>query len=174
MAEPIVILDHNPLWPELYQALHNRIDAALGSLAARIEHIGSTAVPGLAAKPIIDIIVVLHTHHDLVSAIEALSGLGYRHEGDLGIKGREAFATPSGYSRHDHHLYVCTPDWRGYEDQIAFRDYLRAHSGTARAYGRLKRALAASHRDDRRAYSEAKSDFVNAVLRRARREDPLS
>ena len=169
MAEPIIILDYDPVWPERYSALHSRIAGALGSLAARIEHIGSTAVPGLAAKPIIDIIVVLKSADDLVSAIEGLSGLGYRHEGDLGIKGREAFATPTGFSKHDHHLYVCTPDWRGYRDQIAFRDYLRGHPVTARAYGRLKRALAARHRDDRRAYSEAKGGFVDAVLNRTRR-----
>jgi len=169
VAEPIVILDYDPAWPQRYRTLHDRIAEALVPLAAKIEHIGSTSVPGLAAKPVIDLIVVLHSHRNLQLVIERLSGLGYAHEGDFGIKGREAFATPPGYTKHDHHLYVCSPDWSGHEDQIAFRDYLRTHPRTACAYARLKRRLAAKHPDARSAYSEAKTGFVNAVLRRAGR-----
>ena len=91
-----------------------------------------------------------------------------KSEGDLGIVGREAFATPPGYSVHDHHLYVCAPDWGGHGDQVAFRDYLRTDPGAARAYARLKRSLAIKHRDNRAAYANAKAGFVAAVLKRAR------
>jgi GrpB-like predicted nucleotidyltransferase (UPF0157 family) len=140
---------------------------ALGVLAAAIDHVGSTSVPGLAAKPTIDIIVRLRSIADLPAVIDHLSRLGYRHEGDLGITGREAFATPPGYASHDHHLYVCAPDWAGYEDQIRFRDHLRTHPQAAAAYARLKRALADRYGSNRTGYTDAKAGFVAAVLKRA-------
>lgn len=167
MSDPIVVCDYDPRWPERYEALRARVAAVLGDLAARIDHVGSTSVPGLAAKPTIDIIVMLRSLDDLSVAIERLAAIGYRHEGDLGISGREAFATPPGYATHDHHLYVCHPDRPGYAEQVAFRDFLRAHPDVARAYGDLKRALAIAHRNDRRAYTEAKAEFVKDVLARA-------
>lgn len=169
MPEPVVIVDHDPAWPHRYDALRAPLAEALGELAAEIEHVGSTSVPGLAAKPTIDLNVRLRSADDLPAVIERLARLGYAHEGDLGIAGREAFATPPGYGIHDHHLYVCAPDWGGYGDQIAFRDYLRAHPKAARAYARLKRSLAAKHRDNRGAYTNAKAGFVTAILKRARR-----
>ena len=164
MAEPVVIVGYDPAWPGRYEVLRARLAEALGELAAAIEHLGSTAVPGLAAKPVIDLDVVLRSSADLPAAIERLAGLGYVHEGDLGIPGREAFATPPGYGRHDHHLYVCAPDWPGHGDQIAFRDYLRGHDEAAQAYAALKRSLAARFRDDRRAYTDGKAAFVRQVL----------
>jgi len=142
---------------------------ALGELAASIEHVGSTAVPGLAAKPTIDFVVQLRAAQDLAAAIARLAALGYAHEGDLGIVGREAFTTPPGYGVHDHHLYVCPPEWRGFDDQLAFRDYLRAHAEVASAYAKLKRALAAKFGSDRNGYANAKAGFVGDVLKRAGR-----
>jgi GrpB-like predicted nucleotidyltransferase (UPF0157 family) len=168
MSEPVVIVDYDPAWPERYEALRAPIAAALGELAAEIVHLGSTSVPGLAAKPVIDLNIVLRSEDDLPTVIERLARLGYAHEGDLGIVGREAFATPPGYSAHDHHLYVCAPDWGGHGDQVAFRDFLRTHPSAARAYARLKRSLAIKHRDNRGAYANAKAGFVAAVLKRAR------
>jgi GrpB-like predicted nucleotidyltransferase (UPF0157 family) len=168
MSEPVIIVDYDPDWPARYEALRTRIAPALGDLAAEIVHVGSTSVPGLAAKPVIDLNILLRSPADLPAVIGRLARLGYRHEGDFGIAGREAFATPPGYSAHDHHLYVCAPDWPGYTDQIAFRDHLRANPQTARAYARLKRSLAVQYRDNRGAYANAKAGFVAAVLRRAR------
>ena len=168
MPEPVVIADYDPAWPRRYEALRARLVEALGELAAAIEHVGSTSVPGLAAKPTIDLNVMLRSSDELPAVIERLAGLGYAHEGDLGIAGREAFATPPGYGVHDHHLYVCAPGWGGYADQIVFRDYLRARPRAARAYARLKRSLASKHRNDRGAYTNAKAGFVRAVLKRAR------
>ena len=169
-SEPVVICDYNPDWPARYERLRALIAPALGELATQIDHVGSTAVPGLAAKPTIDVVVRLRTASDLPNAIERLARLGYEHEGDFGIAGREAFATPAGYTTHDHHLYVCLPDWRGYDDQIAFRDYLHSHRETMLAYAELKRALAMEHGRDRTAYTDAKADFVADVLRRAGRD----
>jgi GrpB-like predicted nucleotidyltransferase (UPF0157 family) len=168
MPEPVVVVDYDPAWPQRYEMLRARIAETLGELAARIEHVGSTSVPGLAAKATIDVNVLLRTTQDRDVVIERLARLGYTHEGDFGIAGREAFATPPGYGVHDHHLYVCAPDWGGFNDQIAFRDYLRAHTRVADAYARLKRSLANKHRNNRAAYSDAKAGFVRAVLKRAR------
>jgi GrpB-like predicted nucleotidyltransferase (UPF0157 family) len=168
-SEPVVICDYDPDWPARYERLRALIAPALGDLAAAIDHVGSTAVPGLAAKPTIDLVVRLRSAADLPAAIDRLARLGYAHEGDFGIVGREAFATPPGHSTHDHHLYVCLPDWRGYDDQIAFRDHLRAHRRTMLTYARLKRALALEHGRNRAAYTSAKADFVADVLRRAGR-----
>jgi GrpB-like predicted nucleotidyltransferase (UPF0157 family) len=170
MSEPVVICDYDPRWTQRYRALRTPLAHALGDLAVQIEHIGSTAVPDLAAKPTIDIVIRLRSVSDLPSAIERLARLGYAHEGDFGIAGREAFATPPGYGPHDHHLYVCGPDWQGYDDQIAFRDYLRAHAEVARAYADLKRLLAQTHRNNRAAYTNAKAGFVRDILSRARAE----
>jgi GrpB-like predicted nucleotidyltransferase (UPF0157 family) len=168
VPEPVVICDYDPAWPGRYEVLRARIAEALGALAAAIQHVGSTAVPGLAAKPTIDLVVRLAAPDDLPAAIERLAGLGYAHEGDFGIVGREAFATPPGYGVHDHHLYVCAPDWGGYDDQVVFRDYLRANPDAAGAYAALKRSLAERHRDNRTAYTDGKAAFVRRVLERAR------
>jgi len=165
MADPIVVVDYDPSWRERFQLLQQRIAEALGSMAAAIEHVGSTAVPNLAAKPIIDIDVLLAAEAELSAAIDRLAALGYVHRGDLGIPGREAFRAPV----HDapHHLYVCPAGSKAFQEHLAFRDYLRAHSKEAEAYADLKRALALKFRDDRPAYNSAKSAFVAEILSRA-------
>src|SRR5690348_11547029 len=140
MSAPIVIEDYDPRWPRRFETIRIRIAAALGPLAAAIEHVGSTAVPGLAAKPIIDIDVLLRSEGDLPLAIERLQTLGYEHQGDLGIAGREAFRAP--VADVSHHLYLCPPGSRAYLEHLAFRDHLRTHSDDARAYELLKRSLA--------------------------------
>src|SRR5580698_3975683 len=104
----LVIEDYDPRWPERFETLRARISGALASLAPEIEHVGSTAVPGLAAKPIIDMDVLLARAADLELVIARLAELGYEHEGDLGIRGREAFKSPAGDITH--HLHVCLPD----------------------------------------------------------------
>jgi GrpB-like predicted nucleotidyltransferase (UPF0157 family) len=168
VPEPVVICDYDLAWPRRYEALRRPVADVLGELAARIEHVGSTAVPGLAAKPTIDVVIQLRFADDLPAVIERLARLGYAHEGDFGIVGREAFATPPGYAPHDHHLYVCAPDWPGYDDQVVFRDYLRSHADAADAYAQLKRRLALAHRNDRRTYTDGKAAFVRDVLEQAR------
>ncbi len=163
MPEPIVIHDYDPHWPALFEACRTRITSVLGPLAQRIEHVGSTAVPALAAKPIIDLIVVIPTRADLPAVIARLQLLGYMHEGDGSISGREAFAAPP--SAPTQHLYVCAADSLELARQVAFRDILRSQPATAQAYADLKRSLAERFRHDRTAYTEAKSEFVEHHLR---------
>jgi GrpB-like predicted nucleotidyltransferase (UPF0157 family) len=165
MSDPVIIADYDRHWPEQFELLRSRIGAALGPLASAIEHVGSTAVPGLAAKPILDIDVLLHSASGFPQAIQHLGSLGYQHQGDLGVPGREAFRRPP----HDipHHLYVLGPESREYIRHIRFRNHLRANPEDARAYERLKRRLAQQYRDNREVYGQAKTQFVEAILRRA-------
>jgi len=161
---PVTIEDYDPRWPERFEILRSRIGSVLGPLAATIEHVGSTAVPGLAAKPIIDMDVILHLDSDRRLAIERLAALGYEHQGDLGILGREASRAPADV--FPHHLYVCSPDSREYGRHIAFRNHLRRNPEGACAYERLKRSLAERWGSDRDAYTLGKTDFIEATLRR--------
>lgn len=162
---PVVVVDYDPQWPATFEILRSSLAGALGTMAAAIEHIGSTSVPGLAAKPIIDIDVLLKSASNLPLVIQRLASIGYVHRGDLGVAGREAFASPVG--AHAHHLYVCPPESREYRRHLALRDFLRTHSAEAENYGKLKRSLAARFRNDRIAYNEGKSEFVEALLQRA-------
>lgn len=160
MEETILLADSDLAWPKLFDAPAARAAAALGPIPARIEHVGSTSVPGLPAKPVIDLDVVV-TAADIPSAIERLAALGYAHKGDGGLPGREAFWSPRGEARH--HLYLCTPDALAFQDQILFRDYLRANPEIAREYAALKRELAARHGADRAAYQTGKEGFIDAI-----------
>lgn len=171
MAGPgIVIVDYDPGWPARFAALCVPVRAALGALALRIEHVGSTSVPGLAAKPIIDMDVVIPARGDLPEAIRRLAGIGYEHRGDLGIPGREAFANPEGLPAH--HLYVCDSGSAELHRHLSFRDHLRTHPADAQAYAALKRILAQQFGTDRDGYSLAKSDFVHEILARAATAPP--
>lgn len=163
VREPIVVADYDPSWPELFEQLARPVRAALADLDVEVDHVGSTAVPGLAAKPIVDIDVVVPTADAVVTAIERLRGLGYVYQGDKGIPGREAFLWPPGSPRH--HLYVVVAGGEPHAAHVAFRDRLRGEPETAARYATLKRELAERHGAERLAYTEAKSDFVESVLR---------
>jgi GrpB-like predicted nucleotidyltransferase (UPF0157 family) len=172
MSSRIIIEDYDPLWPQRFETLRSQIADTLGDLASAIEHIGSTAVPGLAAKPIVDIDVLLRSSTDLSLVISRLASLGYEHRSDLGIPGREAFRRPP--DAFPHHLYVCPPDSREYRQHIAFRDHLRTHPEDAKAYAVLKHNLASTSGDRREAYNEGKGEFVENIVRRALQDPAIS
>jgi GrpB-like predicted nucleotidyltransferase (UPF0157 family) len=165
LADLVIIEDYDPCWPQLFDRLRVRLAAVLNELADSIEHVGSTAVPGLAAKPIIDIDVLLRSSTDFPVVVRKLTELGYEHRGDLGVSGREAFRAKG--AAIQHHLYVCPPGSREYDRHIAFRNYLRAHGTDANAYALLKRELASKFGSDREGYNQAKSEFVRSILQRA-------
>jgi len=160
---PIVIADYDPRWPALFERLAEPVRAAVAGLGARVEHVGSTAVPGLAAKPVIDMDVVVPSAAAVPEAVERLRGLGYIYQGDKGIRGREAFLWPPGAPVH--HLYVVVDGNRPHAEHLRFRDHLRHHPEVAEAYAACKRDLAARHGADRIAYTEAKTAFIAAALR---------
>lgn len=164
-TNPVVIEPYNECWPLWFKVIRARILPVLGTIAVAIEHVGSTAVPGLAAKPIIDIDVLLRARTDLPMAIARLASMGYAHRGDLGIAGREAFRAPTDGFRQ--HLYVCQPGNSPYREHLVFRDYLRAYPEALHAYAALKRQLAEQFRDDRLAYNDAKASFVAEILKAA-------
>src|SRR5258707_11678358 len=104
----IVVVDYDPAWPSTFEMLRSRAWEVVGDFALSIEHVGSPSVPGLAAKPIIDMSVVVTSPTEISLAVTRLATLGYVHRGDLGIVGREAFHLPAGLPAH--HLYVCPQD----------------------------------------------------------------
>jgi GrpB-like predicted nucleotidyltransferase (UPF0157 family) len=161
----IILQPYDSRWPQLFEVFRSRFAAALDGMIAAIDHVGSTSVPGLAAKPVIDIDVLLKSETDLPATVSKLASLGYTHQGDLGIQGREAFQTPS--QDFPHHLYVCAPGSEEYQRHLAFRNYLRSHAEEADAYGTLKHELAARFPDDREAYTKAKGEFIAKILQRA-------
>ena len=163
--EAVVVVDYDEEWPRRFDTLRARIWPAVSHVARRVEHVGSTAVPGLAAKPIIDMTVIVAGRTDVAPAIESLATLGYRHQGNLGIDDREAFRHPDDLPRHN--LYVCPEGTIGVVNQLAVRDYLRGQPEAARRYGELKKALAAQFPNDIDSYVFGKTDFVLDVLRRA-------
>jgi len=163
---PIVLAEYNEEWPILFEQIARPVLAAVADLGAEVEHVGSTSVPGLSAKPIIDIDVVVRSRDDVPAAIERLRSLGYLYQGDKGIRGREAFRWPR--RAEPHHLYVVVAGSPPHEDHIHFRDYLRGHPGVAREYAALKTTLARKHSDDRLGYTDAKTEFIAGVLQAAR------
>lgn len=166
-AGPVEIAEYDPAWPAAYERERALIATTLGDLAAAIEHVGSTAVLGLGAKPVIDIMVGLRTlaHHE--PCVPSLQALGYTYKGELDIPGRHYFRKPvRGPRTYQVHIVEVGSDF--WERHILFRDYLRRHRREARAYYELKLRLAAKFRTDREGYTEAKSEFIEAALARAR------
>jgi GrpB-like predicted nucleotidyltransferase (UPF0157 family) len=162
MADPITVVGYDPTWPAEFERLRDRAAAAVGELAVAIEHVGSTAVPDLAAKPVIDLVVVV-APRDIPAAIDRLEAIGYSCLGNRGVEWREAFSVPAGEG--PHHLYVSPTDSEELRAQLAFRDALRARPELAADYEALKRELAERFRDDREAYTEAKTEFVTRASR---------
>lgn len=159
----IVVVVYDPAWPATFDNLRAKVWTVVGDFARTIEHIGSTSVPGLAAKPIIDLIVVVSSAADVPRAIERLATLGYVHRGNLGIEGREAFENPAELPAH--HLYVCPVESLGLRNPLAVRDYLQGHPDVARAYGELKKALAVKFPADIDSYVDGKTDLILSILR---------
>ena len=162
----LVVSEYDPRWPARFEEIAGRVAPAVADLGAAVEHVGSTAVPGLAAKPIVDVDVVVGSTSDVSAAIERLCSLGYVYQGDKGIRGREAFLWPPG--TEPHHLYVVVAGSAPHADHVDFRDHLRRHPEVADEYASLKHRLAARHAEDSLGYTEAKNDFVSGALRRAR------
>jgi GrpB-like predicted nucleotidyltransferase (UPF0157 family) len=160
-------VNYDQEWPVLFRQIAGPVGRTLGEIVVSVEQIGSTSVPGLAAKPVIDVDVVVRSAEDVPVAIERLRELGYVYQGDKGIAGREAFMWPSHAPRH--HLYVVVDGSKPHVDHIRFRDYLRNHPEVACEYARLKRGLAEQHRNDREAYTSAKAESISRVLAAAAR-----
>lgn len=168
----VMIATYDPTWPLRFNELKGVLEKGLPNLILSIKHVGSTSVPGLSAKPILDVDIVID-HRDLLPAVSVrLEKMGYYGEGDLGIEGREAFARIDGHVPWDgreiawmeHHLYVCSKESAELQQHLAFRDFLRNNPAAAHEYGELKKALAASAMD-RTDYTAGKDAFIHSILR---------
>jgi GrpB-like predicted nucleotidyltransferase (UPF0157 family) len=156
----IVIEEYSSGWSEAFAQLQSAYRSRLGSYVAAIEHVGSTSVEGLAAKPVIDIDLIIEDSALLRPVITVLEDLGYRHAGDT--------LTPvDGSSRTwpAHYLYVCTAGSISLKNHLAFRNYLRSHPKKAKAYGELKKKLAKENPNDIDAYVSGKTEFITGVLK---------
>ena len=161
------IVPYDPGWPAAFEAEASRIGDALGPLAVRIDHHGSTAVPGLGAKPIIDIQVSVANLQPLSAYREPLEGIGYVHMPHADDAFAPFFHRPREWP-HTHHVHVVEAGGREEQRTLAFRDYLRDHANIAREYENLKRTLAArsvsTDERSREIYAAQKGEYIQAVV----------
>ncbi len=166
--EPVVLEPHDESWGQLFEAEKARVAQALGALVdggvlEELEHMGSTSVPGLRAKPTIDMYGRIHPYPPGAAQIAALEAIGYTWRGEYGLPGRTYFSK----GPHDYHLHLVGFDSDHWERHLVFRDYLRANATARRRYEELKQALAERFRDDRPAYQAGKSDLIATLDREA-------
>ena len=162
----VVVEQYNEKWAQAFEDIRSELEAALGDLAISIEHVGSTSVRGLSAKPIIDIDVVIRDISSLPDVISALGSIGYRHEGDNGIPGREAFKYDGKEHLMKHHLYVCAQDAAELKRHISFRDHLRSDPEAVREYSRIKEEGARLYPYDIDSYINYKSPFIESIYQK--------
>lgn len=165
----IRIVSHEPGWATAFEVEAGRLSRALGEALVRIHHIGSTAVPGARAKPVIDILLEVSSLRAMDAKAAGLEAMGYEAKGEFGLPGRRYFRLDdaAGTRTHQVHAYEAgAPDVRRH---VAFRDYLRAHPSVAEEYGALKERLVRVHADDSKAYVSGKDAFVKEYERRALR-----
>ncbi|MCK4478120.1 GrpB family protein [Candidatus Bathyarchaeota archaeon] len=172
MSRRVKIIDYDPQWPLLYEKERCLILDAIGHIVVRIEHIGSTAVPKLGAKPVIDIIVAVNHLSDAKKCIRPLESIGYEyvpeHE-DLMPERRYFHKGKPPKEQHYHlHMVELTSDF--WKRHLLFRDYLRTHPEVAQEYFKLKKRLATQYGSDREEYTEAKTSFIESVIAKARTE----
>ena len=163
--ETVELSAYSPMWPAVFDIERARLLEIFGADAVLVEHVGSTAVPGLGAKPIIDILLGAPTLAVVDRHIPALVETGYRHvqEFDRILPERRYLVKTHGHPGH-FHLHAVVYDTPFWKDHLAFRDVLREDPGLAVRYWRLKSALAARHRTDRAAYTEGKAEFIKNAL----------
>lgn len=165
--DTIEVVAHDPEWPRRFEAEARRIKKGLGELALEVHHIGSTAVPGMAAKPVIDIMVAVGSMDPLEEYVTALAQLGYNHV--LIDEGQERYFFYSGMP-HAHHLHLVRRGSWTYWRHILFRDFLIDHPSAQEEYEALEYVLAARFRENRRSYVDGKTAFIEMVVARAVRE----
>ena len=161
------VVPYDPVWPDLYTAEAIRLLAELSrhGVTLLLEHTGSSAVPGLASKPILDILAGRNSDDAREAIIEAVQAAGYSYRGEQEIPGRDFFRRGNPRQYHIHLTRVGSQFWL---DHRTFRDYLRSHSDAAARYAALKLKLAATYPYDREAYIEGKTEFVHSILAAAR------
>lgn len=159
----IEIVEYSPDWPRIFEREAAAILAACRPRVTEVHHVGSTSVPGLAAKPVLDMMPIVAGPAEGHKAVSGMTSLGYCYRGEDGIPGRFYYdmIVDGRTVAHVHMLPAGHPDARKH---LVFRDHLRTHPGAARDYERLKRELASRYRDDRRTYTDSKADFISGII----------
>ena len=173
VEDPVIVVPYDESWPSLFEEERARIERAIGPWVEEIEHVGSTAVPGLAAKPVIDIMAGVKSLDDSPILVERLVGLGYEYvpEFERVLPFRRYFRKMrEGRRTHQIHLVErSNAEW--WDRHLLFRDYLRANPEIAGEYARLKHELSGRFGEDREAYTDAKTDFISEVVRRVQEKE---
>ncbi|NLU08303.1 MAG: GrpB family protein [Clostridiales bacterium] len=160
----VIVEDYNPEWKNEFELIKCELLAVLSGKINSIEHVGSTSVEGLAAKPIIDIDVVIDKNFEEVK--KALESIGYIYEGNLGISGRETFAYKNKLHLMAHHLYVCDKDNEKLHWHITFRDYLRQHKKDRCRYSSIKKEMALKYPEDIDSYIAGKQPIILDIYKK--------
>ena len=166
LVQKIELVEYNPMWIEMYEKEAASVMSALGNLALRIHHIGSTAIPGTCAKPLIDILAEAVEVESIDSRNDAMIELGYEPRGEFGIPGRRYFSKGTDEKR-THHVHIFQVGDPQIERHLNFRDYLIAHPDIAKEYCKIKKQLAAQFPNDIGNYTDGKSEFINNIDQRA-------
>ncbi len=170
--DSVIIVDYNPQWPQMYAQEKARIQDAIGEYLIDLQHVGSTSIPGLSAKPIIDIMAVIRDISLVEQCVKPLETLDYLYRGEGGIPGRHFFHKPidishTGRTYHMHMVEKGHDQWAMYQ---LFREYMLLHPESVREYDRLKRELAVKHGSERTVYTNAKAPFIESIIRAAVKE----
>lgn len=158
----IEVVAYNPEWKEWFKHIRNEVWAQVGDLVLDVVHVGSTSVEGLAAKPIIDMDIVVQNMDDFEEIKTRLARLGYEHQGDLGIKGREAFKLDHEH-KYKHHLYLCLVDSIAYRNHLALKKHLTENQDARKRYGDLKLGLGETSENIEN-YWKAKTEMILEFL----------
>lgn len=164
MSQHVSVIDYEPIWAERYEEEASVIHKILGDNCVAIYHIGSTSVPGLAAKPIIDIMAVVRSLEAVDAAVDVFSAIGYEYLGEFGIVGRRYLRKGGDERTHQIHIFQMN-DWNNIGRHLAFRDYMRTHEAERRQYAELKTKLAQKFPYDIEGYCDGKESFVREIER---------
>jgi GrpB-like predicted nucleotidyltransferase (UPF0157 family) len=175
MTNEVIVVEYDPSWPRRFEEEKARLLVVVGDQIEDIQHIGSTAVPGLGAKPIIDIQVSLRDLVLVQKCVGPLESIGYEYLGEYGVPGRHFFHKPARrpFSERTHHLQIVEKGGEQWRKVLLFRDYLRAHPEVSQQYHLLKKGLVSRFGADRDGYTEAKTAFVRSVLEKAEMETAI-
>ena len=164
-TKKVIVLPYDAAWESAFEAIRAEIQTALGDLMLGIEHVGSTSVKGMSAKPCIDIDVVIRDYSVFDAVVQKLDAIGYIHEGDLGIKDREAFKYADKPHLMTHHLYVCPRDSEELHRHIVFRDFLRKNSEAVKEYSMVKEKAAELFPDEINQYIAFKAPCIEELYK---------
>ena len=165
-TKKVIVVPYDKVWKSAFEEIKKEIERVIGDLIIGIEHVGSTSVEGLSAKPIIDIDVVIKDYSVFATVVQKLETIGYIHEGDLGIKDREAFKYSNKPHLQKHHLYVCPQYSEELHRHVTFRDYLKNNREAVKKYSLVKETAAILFPNEIEKYIDYKTPCIEELYMR--------